>query len=293
MMDKFFVTLSSDSLCDFNEHNTISKFRVHLGRVIELIGNYEVALCEIFYPATLFNVRSSDCFLTKNIVATLKTAAAQDMECSSSQVDPEYKCLSEVKEEHEIVVEHFHVSKYALNSKYYHSTDDFLYEFNEQMLNLFSCSIDEESKKVILTCQGIALDEKEKITYTLSDTLGNILGFPKNTVFTPGFAYRSESLCDLRKGVTPMLYVCSNIITDQIVNNGHDKVLRTFHISPEKYTHGFQKKESFQRLHFLAVAQNKIEFMDIYIRDETGNECSFTHGTLKVVLLFRRVAGNE
>jgi hypothetical protein len=288
MMEKFYVTLSSDSLCEFNEHNRVSKFRVHLGRVIELIGQYEVALCEIFFPATLFNVRSSDCFVTKNIKAQMKKSETQVMQCIS-EVDPNYTCLAVIEREQEF--EHIHESKHFLKSKFYHSTDDFLYELNEQMQSVFSCSVDENSKKIELTCHAIAT-ERETITFKLSNTLENILGFPKNSVFEPGYIYRSETLCDLRKGVTPMLYVCSDLVADQIINNGHDKLLRTFHISPEKYTHGFQRKESFSRLQFLDVVKKKIEFVDIYIKDETSNEASFTHGALKVVLLFRRV-GNE
>jgi len=57
MSEQFFVTLNSDSTCEFRYQNRPSKFRVHLGRVIELSGRWEVALFEIYFPTTLCNVR--------------------------------------------------------------------------------------------------------------------------------------------------------------------------------------------------------------------------------------------
>ena len=86
-----------------------------------------------------------------------------------------------------------------------------------------------------------------------------------------------------------MLNICSDLIGEQIINNGHEKILRSFHISPEKYTHGFQKKENFSKLFFLPIVKKKIEYVDIYIKENLQDEASFTHGTLKVVLLFRQV----
>lgn len=291
MMEKFFVTLTSDSPCEFNQENTCSKFRVHLGRVLELVGKYEVALCEMFYPATLCNIRKSECFATKNSVALLKPNESGGFECTFTNEKTGLKCDAVINVGDDF---HNHTQKQSLNSGYYHTAEEFLDDFNYKMAKWFKCEFDIKTQKTKIFCLSIenASEITSSTSLTLSPTLESILGFSHGTLFKPGYHYSSEIKCDLRKGIPSMLYVCSDLIGEQIINNSHDKILRSFHIAPEKFVYGFQKKETFLKLFFLPVAKKKIEFVDIYIKENMQNEASFTHGTLKVVLLFRRV-GND
>jgi hypothetical protein len=286
-MDKFWMTLSSDSPCEFNQENKCSKFRVHLGKVIGLNGKYEVALCEIFYPATLCNIRANDCFVTKDVNVHVNKSEMKVLECTFRNENNEQICKADFTG----VDFHHHSSKHCLPTRYYHTTEEFLDDFNTQMSNFFRCELEAKTQKINLNCLPVG-NENEIIYYVLSPTLESILGFTKGIVFKPGNIYTSATKCDLRKGLPFMLNVCSDLVAEQIINNGHDKVLRSLFISPEKYTHGFQKKETFTKLFFLPVVKQKIEYVDIYINEQLQNEASFSHGTLKVLLLCRRV-GNE
>jgi hypothetical protein len=288
-MEKFLVTLSSDSPCVFNEQNNAAKFRVHLGRVIELVGKYEVALCEIYYPATLHNIRSTECFITRELIAFLKKSEADVIDCTNHVENAAHMCISVVNKDYDF--EHHYKSRHELKSGYYHSVEDFLYDLNEQMMQFFNCEIEASTNKIILTCHPIA-SKKEKMTFRLSSALENILGFPEGLVLEPGYIYRAQLTCDLRKGLPAMLTVCTDLVFDQIVNNAQEKFLRSFHISPENFIYGFQRKETFSKLHFLPLIKKKIDAIDIYIKEGLNLDASFTHGVLKVVLLFRRV-GNE
>jgi hypothetical protein len=286
-MDKFWMTLSSDSPCEFNLENKCSKFRVHLGKVIELNGKYEVALCEIFYPATLYNIRGNECFITEDVNEHFNNPGMKILECTFRNENNEEICEAELTE----VDFHHHTNKHSLANHYYHTPDEFIEAFNTQMSKMFRCELEAKTQKINLKCLSVG-NENEIIYYLLSPTLESILGFPMGTVFKPGNMYSSTTKCDLRKGLPSMLNVCSDLVSEQIINNGHDKVLRSLYISPEKYTYGFQKKETFAKLFFLPVVKKKIEYVDIYIKEQMQNEASFSHGTLKVLLLFRRV-GNE
>jgi hypothetical protein len=286
-MEKFYLTISSDSKCEFEVHNVTSKFRVHLGRVLELKGRYEVALCELFYPSTLLNVTSEDCFITREINAVLGKTVTTVENCTTEEpTDPHYCVRLKDKVES---FEHTMLHKINMENNYYHNNEQFLSDFNDKFQHFISCEtvID----KTHLTCHQTA-SEKERIIFALSPQLENIMGFANNSKFEPGFVYVSDLTLDLRKGIPQLLSVCTDLVADQIINNTHDKVLRTFHVSPQNYIYGFQQKESFNKLIFVPVVKKNIEYVDIYIKQQNGLPASFTHGTLKLVLLFRRT-GNE
>jgi hypothetical protein len=281
MTDKFFLTLSSDSPCEFKELNKPSKFRVHLGHVIDLLGKFEVSLVQLFYPATIPNISSDTCYVQRITSGAVYKAIKCFIENGNQY------CMALADEIND--VEDSSTDKYAVKSAYFHSVDDFLFEFNEKMIGIMECEIVGDKAKI--RCSPNA-DDVENAVYKLSPTLERILGFTRNSLFKPGFVYPASGTIDLRRGLTPILTVCSDIIADQIINNGHERVLRMVHVSPENYSYGVIRQETFSKLIFLPVIKKHVEYIDIYIKDESGNLASFEHGSLKLVLLFKRV-GNE
>lgn len=59
-MDQFSLTITSSTDCVYKDSNRQSKFCAHLGRTLELRGNWKVALLELFYPITYCNLRAKD-----------------------------------------------------------------------------------------------------------------------------------------------------------------------------------------------------------------------------------------
>jgi len=137
------MTLSSDSPCEFNQENKCSKFRVHLGKVIELNGKYEVALCEIFYPATLCNIRANECFVTKDVNVHVKKSDMEILECTFRNENNEQICKADFSE----VDFHHHSSKHCLPNRYYHTAEEFIDEFNTQMSNFLDVNLKPKRKK--------------------------------------------------------------------------------------------------------------------------------------------------
>lgn len=70
-MEQFSITITSSTDCVFKDSNRQGKFRAHLGRNLELRGNWSVALFEIIYPITYENLRAEDC----RIVCTTSEAS--------------------------------------------------------------------------------------------------------------------------------------------------------------------------------------------------------------------------
>lgn len=58
--NSFYITLSSNSSKDFYGENRADNFKVHLGRQLHLDWSYEVALTQIHYPMTVFNINGSN-----------------------------------------------------------------------------------------------------------------------------------------------------------------------------------------------------------------------------------------
>jgi hypothetical protein len=64
----FYLTLPSNSSMDFHPENTVATFTTSLPRRLLLSEPYEVALTEIHYPTTMYNVNSKECFIMEKSV---------------------------------------------------------------------------------------------------------------------------------------------------------------------------------------------------------------------------------
>ena len=62
-MTSFYVTLPSNSSMVIHPENTVATFTTSLPRRMILKGDYEVALMEIHYPNTMYDIHCSDCYL--------------------------------------------------------------------------------------------------------------------------------------------------------------------------------------------------------------------------------------
>ena len=68
MMESFYVTLPSNSSMDLYPENTISHFKVHLKEQLQLLGEWEVGMTELLFPANWHNMpdNSQTCTLDKS-----------------------------------------------------------------------------------------------------------------------------------------------------------------------------------------------------------------------------------
>jgi hypothetical protein len=264
MNEQFYLTLSSDSPCGFNSTNKTSSFKVHLGHVLQLSGQWEVCLFEVLYPTTLLNLREDACTIVQEKTSynyeTGEKGFTGDLGFSVAKLDPGY----------------------------YHSNLELINEIKLKIKLAGKCDIDAQKRvKLISNSYNNAYSEYIE-AFNLKPTLLDMLGFSRNVSSGDSFMYGIMEM-DLKKGLTSTLSVTTNIISDQIINNSHTKILRTFQVNTQKYAFGFQRKVEFNKLVFLPVSVNHIECIEINIIDDKGNLASFTHGTLTVVLQLRKI----
>jgi hypothetical protein len=94
---------------------------------------------------------------------------------------------------------------------------------------------------------------------------------------------------DVRRGLPQQLFVYTDIIHHQMVGSTHDRLLRTVPNNMDGYNFGCQQCQTFPTLHYYPVCKNKLEAVEINIRDCNNELLLFEHGTLTVILHFRKV----
>jgi hypothetical protein len=256
-VEQFYLTLSSESNCEYQQSNDTATFRVNLGNPINLIGKWEVCLFECFYPLTLSNLRKNACSIFRTNVATLANEKVFQA-----------------------------ITHYALESKYYHTNKQLIDTLNEEMVHMLNCTMTDGF--VSLNCYETNV-VREEIEICLADELKDILGFSRDIKITPGTIITGQAPCDVKKGLPKTLSVLTDIIGEQLVNNSHSKVLRTFPVDAQKYSFGYEAKVDFSKLVFLPVVKSKLDSIEIQIKEDVSDhKASFQHGTFTVVLLFRR-----
>jgi hypothetical protein len=124
--------------------------------------------------------------------------------------------------------------------------------------------------------------------YKLPPTLLNILGFENFSTILGVGIIQAKIPCNPRRGFPQLFSVETDIIRDQSVNNGHRKTLRCFTPSADSSSYGLSATKTFEKLLFLPVSKNNLESIDFIITDERQQEVSFTSGTLRAVLVFKR-----
>jgi hypothetical protein len=283
------MTVSSDSSCGFRHENAAGNFKAHLGRVLELQGSWEVALFEIFVPSSLSNVRKGTCKIIHE-----KTSFDYETGEFGLKGDRGHKIID-------------------IESDSFLNLGTLIKEINTKLAPTLQCKLNDKKVSVYMN----ELDENGDISeFYFSPTLNEMLGLPRfnslggnahnigGNIESMGGAIvdgkllptsntaivQSEMAANVNKGLTQTLTVCSSLVADQIVNNSHARVLRSFDSDASKYKHGFMRKVEFSKLKFVPLAKNKIEYVDMYILDDLGQQVSFSHGTLTAVLLFRKIS---
>jgi hypothetical protein len=62
-MSQFHLTLPSNASMKYYPDNTVAKYTTRLSNRIELDGDWEVALAEIIYPCSWYNIKEEDCMI--------------------------------------------------------------------------------------------------------------------------------------------------------------------------------------------------------------------------------------
>lgn len=247
---EFFITLPSNSSMQYFPDNKTTRFTTQLPHNIKLIGSWEVALSEIIYPCSFYNVNERE--------NTVNISIKND------------------KKEPTVFIG-------KISPKNYESVDSVLHELNQHsVINKYvAFSYDSKEKRVIA---------KFKVSNVccmkLSHRLALQLGYPP---FTDIYQQKTSiNLPNLKLGVPPQLYVYCDIIEPQLVGDVVTPLLRIIHVENDKYVFGSNQMISYTRPHFIPVLRREFSNIEIDIRTHDGSAAPFQFGILSAKLHFRR-----
>lgn len=262
-MKEFYLTLLSNSSQEYYPENKTSSFTVHLPNKIELNNNWEVAIVEIHYQYTFFNVTTNN----NQINIEIKTNNEKDNECFTLQIDPGF----------------------------YDDIEDIVCNVNEivRIHTGQNCISLNNTTKRIEPVQTSKLNDLNIVPKTmntvikLQNRLALQLGFPPNDNIMK--YTRSEHASSILLGIPDQMFVYCNIIEPQLIGHEYARVLRIIQsqTTENRMIFGQACHQEFSLLHYVPILKKAFETISIDIRDCMGKHMPFQYGTLTIKLHFR------
>ena len=273
-MDKFFVVLPSDSSMKIFPENKISNYTTAIPNEIKVDpSKWEVALQEIQFPHTWFNIRKGHNKIFKRYydLHEKEREAIVEIDPDNMIFDENYD-NSRLARVIEIPSGNYEIESLIdkLNEKERGDPRPLLYKFN-QVSGKVSIRIENQcgiamANSDIARCLGFAQNFDRQTEVEFVDVEADIT-IPKNTIGS--------------------VYVYSDIIENQYVGDYKAPLLR---VIPVRTKFNEVNWVHYDKPHFLRLSRENINTIEINIRDETGEFVSFESGKVIITLVFRRIS---
>ena len=256
-MPDFYLTLPSNTP---GTDNTTSSYRVNLPSFIDLHGEWEVGLSEIFYPNSWCNINEDDCYFM--------------IVCSGKQTQT-----------------------YTFYKKRYENVEDLIDNLNHarnedlaQLINFEAEKDGFELKFYFKKSRYRVYVEGKGVGYrcVLSKKLQYMLGFETDVVMTGEHQHSymyAKHAPDLAGGFTSLFVYC-DLIAPQVVGDVNAQVLRVVNI--EKARFGESVEKQYINPHYVPILKKEFSSIEINIKDDTGSLVPFEYGKVCVKLHFRK-----
>lgn len=259
-MDQFFLTLPSNSSMSIYPGNKTSHYRTRLPSSIELHGDYEVALVEASFPFTFSHFGNSQ----------------ESVKC---------------------VFLNGQSVEFPWTGLYHYTTDaDLVYKLNDGLDIPVYFGINKDGY-VAVGYSGRPLGPKptsksrrlfweyDVSHVVLSPLLAETLGFTQRKV--PLLTIAQRTVNRLMALPQTLFYYC-DLVESQRVGDTLAPLLRTVNTKAGHCLYGSTCTESYTNPFYIPVLKKCFADVEILIKDDTGHNPSFTHGTSSCVLHFRR-----
>ena len=281
-----YVTLTSNSSTNFFPTNSPSKFTVQLPHPLSLTGEWEVALTEIQFTNSYYNVQGGDYWIKGEYMLP----------------DVPSKHAPFTRAEFSIVIP----------DGLYPSNTDFISELNKQCRGTYM----QNDKPPLLefvynsTTKRVSVDINANVNINMSPLLAYVLGFKQTyianvneddvngndedipysiiragSVNVGPTTLKASSMMDIRKD-TNALFIYCDVVASRHVGDTLAPLLRVIPLlessdKPMEYI-------IFNKLQYLPLSRNQISTIEIHLSSQLGQQLSFTSGYTFVTLHFRR-----
>lgn len=262
MNDQFYIVLPSNSSMKLYPNNRISSFKVNLPNPLELNATkWEVALSEVQFLHSWYNVREGKNLIIKTIDNPTLNEAKKTL---PDDFDPN-SGFGRITANFEIPV------------GYYEYNEDLIKTINQlQKVRPIKFTHGKLDKKVRMDIpDGVTVD------FNSSD-IARCFGFDPKQYPTGHYIshYQPTRLYN-------SIYIYTDIIENQNVGDYKVPLLR---IIPVTSSYGEVCCVKYDKPHFFPLSRNRIQTIEIDLRDDTGELISFEGGRSIVTLVFRRKA---
>lgn len=256
MTKGFYITLISNSSLKYYPEKKANSFTAQLPQYIMLDGEWSVALVEVQYPYTLFNVTQNN----NKIMITYDENEQIDLEI----IPGYYGDLSELIK--------------AINNKMKTVTsNEYFIEFDTATQRI---KVNKRSENYN-TISKINL-----ISVQFENRLAMQLGFaPDANVLGYRLSPHATNIC---LGIPELMVIYCDIVNGQILGDKFCKMLRLINTSTTKMNVAQFCHKEFNPPHYIKLQSKKFETVSLDNRDTTGLPMPFQYGTLTVKLHFRQ-----
>jgi len=270
MDSDFYMVLPSNTS---SSSNTTSHFRVQLPHSIDLPGEWMVALVEIQYPYSYDNLPGSS-------VSTvlLKHKSAPDMKSRVTPIRIPRGHYSDVQALLAVIARAVHGTTFEIVEK---DKSRKLQRFSDYV----SFGYDELQKRVVISLHDRALVSSvylgPQLEYMLGYTMANSLTTQKEqrnvAKYPPDLTGGRDSI-----------YVYADMVQHQIVGDVMAQLLRQVPIRVANIPYGQPVTEIYIHPHYLSCIKKRIDSVEIYLNDDTGNPIAFNFGKSVLKLHFKK-----
>ena len=250
-MTHFHVTLPSDDNNSkvFYRDNTASRFTIKLPERVKLDGEFEVGLSELIYSHTWFNFNNEA---------------------------EKYWFGIKIGEED--------IRKFQFKSGFYQDGTALATELNRQasrsLLDMANVRI---RFTFIASSNKFSIETTNRGWLIISNELMKYLGFSKGWPVNSGLKMTANSMFTMNRGMN-LFYIYCDIASYSIVGDIEAPILRVCNITGKDNE---MVRTIFTHPHYVPVARNEFETIEINIKDEIGRRIPFMHGKSIATLHFR------
>ena len=257
---QFSLVLPSNSSSNIYPENTASLFTTKLPDDINLIGQWDVALKEIQYPITWYNIENDNGYVTIDFNSVTNPIVLQSLT--------------------PVITERLAITVF-IESGYYSSGEQLAEELNFRIKTSLPPAINNAINITYSIPAGkFAINISYGITVKFSRYMCKLMGV-KPSMDTPQLGNRSA---DLKRGIYS-LYVYCDACEESIVGDTKVKLLRIVPIYGE---HGEYVCHTYDFPMYTPVQTKNFSEIKIHITDDTGKSIPFRSGKSIITLHFKR-----
>ncbi len=275
MNNQFYLTLPSNAANvrgdgTGDNRNTLAEFCVQLPQRVSVGLDYEVALCEILYPRSWYNLLVSDD----------RTMGLRELDLSKE--GSKWK-----------------LAHYTIPAGYYDNVQDLIVMMNSLItvvryapnilpdLAPIQFQWDRTTRRVAITRINMdkvacTLELPSKICYMLGITEENLKYF--NTVEKPPRFVKATFSPDMRGGFDA-IYVYCDLVKNQIVGDTLAPLLR---VVPVEGRQDQVVCRTYQTPHYLPLQKTEFSSVEISIKDDQNRPVPFSSGKVVIKLHFKK-----